>query len=198
MAVLCGLWLCSIHFGAVADEVEDQIDQAKGLYGEGLYRDALQELQYAIAQIQEKLNDSYVDLLPDPLPGWRAEAAEALTGGMMMMGGGTQLTRDYYQESGGAHVSIQLMADSPMLSAMSMMIANPMMMQVDPGTKPYRAGRSRGMIKHQQGTRTWEITLMIANRILVIVSGSDLGDKGPVEAYLNALDMAEIEKAFLG
>jgi len=85
-----------------------------------------------------------------------------------------------------------------MLGAMSMMLANPMMMQADPGTKPYRVGRNRGMIKHQQGTRSSEITLMIANRILVIVSGSDLSDEGPVEAYMKALDTARIEKAFLG
>jgi hypothetical protein len=180
---------------AQADEVEEQIDLGKQLYGEGDFRGAVDELQYAVSQIQEKLNEVYMELLPEPLEGWRADAPQAQTAGMAMLGGGTQISRSYYTDGGG-QVEIQIIADSPMLTAMSMMIGNPAMMQGEKGTKPYRKGRIKGMIKEQRDNI--EISLLVANRILITASGSGVKDKAVVESYLDAMDLRAIEKAFIG
>lgn len=180
---------------AQADEVLEQIDLGKELYGEGDFRGAVEELQYAISQIQEKLNEEYMGLLPEALDGWRADEPQAQTAGLAMLGGGTQISRSYHKDGGG-QVEVQIIADSPMLTAMSMMIGNPAMMQGEKGTKPYRQGRTKGMIK-EQGNKI-EISLLVANRILVTVSGSGVENKEIVESYLNAMDLRAIEKAFVG
>jgi hypothetical protein len=180
----------------LADEVEDQVDLGKQLYQEEDYRGAVEELQYAISQIQEKLNEEYMALLPEPLEGWRADEAQAQTAGMAMLGGGTQISRDYFPQDGKGQIQVQIIADSPMLTAMSMMIGNPIMMQGDRSTKPYRKGRIKGMIK--ENGNNIEITLLLANRILVVVKGTRVESTEPVEAYLDAMDLRAIEKAFLG
>jgi len=113
-----------------------------------------------------------------------------------MMGGGTTVSRDYFDEASRASVTIQLMADSPFLQAMSMMLSNPMMMQSDPSAKLYRLGRHRGMIKHQPNSDRWEISLMLANRILVQVTGKGVKSKDILETYLKALDLDAVKKAF--
>ncbi len=179
-----------------ADEISEQITLGLQAYQAGELRQSTQELQYAIAQIQEKLDSQYTTLLPDPLPGWNAGEAQAQSGGLAMMGGGTQVSREYTKDGGSEQVQIQLMADSPFLQAMSMMLSNPMMMQSDPDTKLYRHGRYRGMLKHRANSDQWEISLMVANRILVQVSGSGMPSKDAVEAYLEALDLDKIERAF--
>ncbi len=187
----------SVAGTALADEVEEQIDLGRQLYGEGDYRGSVEELQYAISQIQEKLNEQYMELLPEPLEGWQADEPQAQSGGgMAMFGGGTQVSRDYRNEQGAGQIHVQILADSPMLAAMSMMIGNPMLMQGEQGTKAYRKGRTKGMIKSRGGNV--EITLLVANRILVTVKGSNVSGKEPVEAYLDAMDLRAIEKAFSG
>jgi hypothetical protein len=179
-----------------ADEVADQINTATKDYQAGQLRQAVQDLQYAIAQIQEQLNAQYTKLMPAALPGWQAEEPQARSAGMAVMGGGTQVSRNYTKEGGGESVEIQLTADSPFLQAMAMMLANPMMMSSDPSTKLYHQGRYRGMIKHEAGSQDWEIDLMVANRILVQVTGHGMQDRSAAEAYLKALDLAAVEKAF--
>jgi len=179
-----------------ADEVTDQVQVGVDAYEAGDLRKAVQELQYAIAQIQEMLNAQYIKLMPEPLAGWSAEEPQAQTAAMSMMGGGTQVSREYRNKDSGESVKIQVMADSPFIQAMSMMLANPMMTQSDPSTKLYRHKGHRGILKHRANSKQWEISLLIANRILVQVNGRGLTSKAALEAYLNTLDLAEVEKAF--
>jgi len=179
-----------------ADEIIDQIEMGRQAYEAGELRQAKDELQYAIAQIQELLDNQYVKLMPEPLPGWVGEPAQAQTAGMAMMGGGTQLSRAYRNNATGESVELSLVADSPFLQAMSMMLSNPMMMRSEPGTKLYRLGKHRGMIKNPPGSDRWEISLMLANRILVQVQGDGLKDQSPAEAYLKALDLDAVQQAF--
>ncbi len=179
-----------------ADEITDQIDLGKTNYEKGELRQAKQELEYAIAQIQELLDNEYTKLMPEPLAGWNAEPPQAQTASMAMMGGGTQISRSYRNDATGESVELQIMADSPFLQAMSMMLSNPMMMRSDPDMKMYKLGRDRGMIKHAAGSSEWEISLLVANRILVQANGRGLKDETAVEAYLQALNMQEVEKAF--
>ena len=115
---------------------------------------------------------------------------------MAMMGGGTQVSRSYHQEGSNARVELQVTADSPFLQAMSMMLSNPMLMQSDPSTKMYRLGRHLGMIKHRPNSEEWEISLLLAGRILVQSKGSGLQSKEPAEAYLKAMDLKAVEQAF--
>jgi hypothetical protein len=193
--VLCGAAL-TLASHLAADEITDQVDIGVQAYKAGEMRQAIQELQYAIAQIQEQLDSQYTKLMPEPLEGWSAQEAQSQSAGMSMMGGGTQVSRDYNKNGGNESVRIQVMADSPFLQAMSMMLSNPMMMQSDPSSKLYRHGRHRGMIKHQRNSNQWEISLMVANRIMVQVSGNGLESEAPLEDYLKALDLAKVEKAF--
>jgi hypothetical protein len=79
---------------------------------------------------------------------------------------------------------------------MAMMLANPMMMQSDPGARLYRHGAHRGVLRHAPDSDQWEIGLLVANRILVQVEGRGLKSQEPVESYLKALDLKAVEQAF--
>lgn len=181
---------------SLADEVTEQIDAGRKAYDSGELRQAMQELQFAVAGIQQRLNERYVKLLPTPLAGWTAEEAESQGAGMTGMLVGTSVTRRYHKDSSGEGIEINLLADSPMLQAMMMMLSNPMLMQSDPGTKPYRHQGHSGFLKQDKASDTWELNLIVANRILVQISGHGLSDKEPLELYLKAMDLSAIEKAF--
>jgi hypothetical protein len=183
--------LTSLH----ADEITDQIDAARKSYEEGELRAAAQGLQFAIAGIQEKVNLSLLELLPEPLEGWKADEPEAVSSGMAAMITGTNLNRRYYREEGSGSLEISITADSPFLNMMTMMLSNPMMLQADPSTRIYTYSGRRGTIKQDKDAASWEINLIGNNNVLIQVSGSDI-DKETLEAYLKATDIEAVEKAF--
>jgi len=193
--LLAAAALLSVSVPTVADEVTDQIGVAQQAYEAGNLGQAVDELQYAVAQIQEKLKADYVKLLPEPLAGWTADEAVAQSGGMAALAGGSMMSRDYRKDSGES-VSLQIMSGGAMTQAFQMMLSNPMFMQMDPSAKMYRLKGNRGLLKHESGTKSWEISLMLRNGTMIQASGEGLADKGPVEAYLKAIDLKAVEEAF--
>ena len=93
---------------------------------------------------------------------------------------------------------MRIMADSPLISMMSMMLSAPMMMQADPNSRVYSHGRHRGMIKNDKDSGEIEITLMVGSRILIQITGRNGANQQAVEGYLKALNIDEIEKGLLG
>jgi hypothetical protein len=186
-------------FLALADPIEDQLDAAIKAYKAGDLRGAMNELKFAQADLQSKIDEKSKVIMPDPLEGWTADETEATSmgGGMMMgMGGGTQLSRTYRKIDNNQTVEIQIIADSPMIQMMAMMLNNPMMMQSDPSTKTFRHGSMRGMMKHEPGSRDYEASFMLGGRILLQVIGNNLEDDSAVKAYLDVMDMKKVEQTF--
>jgi hypothetical protein len=182
---------------ALADDVTDQLDAARKAYESGELRSAVDTLNFAIAKIQEQVTARLLQLLPGPLPGWQADAAQSESGGLAAMITGTNLSRRYYRPD-GAEVNLSLMADSPLLPMLTMFLSSPFMMQADPGTKPYSLKGQRGMLKHSPDSNDYEASLMVGNRILVQGKGTGLPDEKAVQEYLEALDLDAIQKAFGG
>lgn len=179
---------------AQADEITDQLDAARGAYESGDLRGAVDTLNFAVAAIQEQITQGLLKLLPEPIAGWQADPAESESGGLASMITGTNLSRRYFRDDGG-EVTLRLMANSPMLPMLTMFLSSPFMMQADPTTKPYSVKGQRGMIK-QETNGSVEATLMVGNTILVQAEGSPTAGKEAVQAYLEALDLGAIARAF--
>lgn len=179
-------------FGAVADEVSDQIELGLEAYQSNDYKVAIDELNYAIAQMQEKLNQENASLLPEALPGWSAGPVENGSAAMAMMGGGSNMSRDY--QKGDQSVSLSVTAGSPMMAAALTMINNPMLLNSDPNTKTYRYKRNKGMLQLSDGDI--EITLSVSGQIMVQARGSNT-DEATVKQYLDAMDFGKLQEALL-
>jgi hypothetical protein len=174
---------------ALADPVTDQIDAAKRAYASGDERVAIQALEFAAAQIRDKLKAQELELLPAPLPGWTAEEAVSDAGGIAAMFTGTNLTRTYRRQD-GASVTISITADSPLLSLVTSL------MQANPAATPYIHAGYRGVFEqHADGTS--RILLLVGTRIQVQLEGSGV-DQQTLEAYLDAIKLDQLEKALLG
>lgn len=180
-----------------ADDVTDQIEAARKAYEAGELRSAAQTLQFAAAAIQEKIDASLLELLPEPPEGWSAEAAQAQSGGMTALIAGRQIARRYHRDD-GAEVEVSITADSPFLAMMTMMLSNPMLLQADPAARVLTHEGHRGVVKHEQGTRQWEISLMVGNQILVQATGTGLSERAELETFLDAMDLEAVQKAFSG
>lgn len=179
---------------ALGDEVHEQLDAARRAYDGGDLRDSVQALQAAITEVQEKMLAKLRQLLPEPLPGWEADAPQSQTAGILTAIAGTNLSRHYFRED-GADVEISIVADSPMIGMMSMLFASPFLMQATPGTTSFTRDGHRGLIEHAEGSSDWELKLMIGDQTLIQITGAGLDSEEPLQDYLAAMDLTAIEQA---
>lgn len=193
-AILALLAAVSLNGAVMADEVTDQIQSAQRSYESGQLRAAVETLNFAIAKIQEQMTAGLLKLLPEPLPGWQADAAQSQSGGVAAMITGTNLSRRYVRED-GAEVSLSLMADSPMLPMLTMAMSMPFVMQANQDMKTYALKGNRGMIEHAADSDEYEITVMVGSRLVIQGTGTGIADAKPVEQYLEALDLEQIQKS---
>jgi hypothetical protein len=167
---------------ATADEILDQINQAIQLYKSGDFAGAASELEFATAQIRQLRAGEVSGALPQPLSGWTARDAETAAMGAAIFGGGTSASRSY--EKGDARIDIQIMTDSPMLQAVTMMLNNPMILSGS-GQKLIRVKGNKASLEWDgsQGT----INVVVLGNMLVTVEGRDC-TQDDLTAYAEAVD----------
>jgi len=172
---------------ALADEVTDSIHEAAKLYKEGNRAEAVSSLEYAAQLIRQQRGGSLEDLLPAPLPGWKAE--EATSQAMGMFGGGVSADRNYTK--GQSHISISLITDSPMLQGVMMMLANPMLASSDGGKLKKIKGK-KAMVKYNSADSQGEVQMVINQSVWIHLEGRDVSEEDML-AYMETLDFDILE-----
>jgi hypothetical protein len=167
-----------------ADDILDAIDQARKAYQSGDLGGAKQQLDLASQLIAQKNAEAFVALLPEPLPGWKAEKAQSQAVGTAIFGGASTATRTY-RNANGDTVEISITGDSAMLTAMAPILNNPMM--AGAMGKLVKVGTQRA-IQNPNG----DLTMVINNKFVVTVHGS--ADDAAKLAYANAIDIAKLSK----
>ncbi len=175
---------------AMADDVTDSINEGLQYYKDGQFTDAVSSLNYAEQLIQQKKSSGLETFLPDPLSGWEAEAASSQAMGAALMGGGITAERDYHKS--GSAIHIQIVADSPVLSSVMMMISNPMFATADGGKMVKIAGQ-KGILKHDAAQKSGDLQIVVANRFLVSVEGNGVSEQ-ELKDYAGAIDYNKMAK----
>jgi hypothetical protein len=128
-----------------ADDVTDAIDEGMSAYKAGNFADAATSLDYAAQLIRQKRSGDFAKALPAAPKGWKAEEGEG-TAAMGMLGGAVTANREYNRENEevSGHVTINIVADSPMMQGFLMMVSNPMIAASSPvaSSRPSTARRS--------------------------------------------------------
>ena len=166
-----------------ADDILDAIAQGRKAYEAGDLSAAKQQLDLASQLIGQKNAEAFAKLLPAPLPGWKAEKAQAQATGAALFGA-SAATRNYTNAK-GENVEVSITGDSAMIMQFGPMLANPAMAAAM--GKLIRIGSLRG-IQNQQG----DVMLMVQNKFLLNVTGS--ADAASKLAYANAVDVAKLSK----
>lgn len=180
----------------IADDITDQIKLGVTAYEDKDYRTAVEELKFVVAQLEKLKNKQNQTLLPEALEGWKSENKGGNNDSqiaMSMLGGGTSIKGKYTRKA--ERVEIEVLANSPLLSMMTMMLNNPAMMAGQKNTEPFRYKKAKGM-KKKNGD-TIEITLLLAGQIMIKVVGNHLKDEKVLSEYLDAFDLAKLKAALL-
>lgn len=187
--VIACIFGSSISVIALADDVTDTVEEAMVAYKNGEYKKASEDLSYVLEIINQKKGNDLKAYLPEPLSGWTADETVSQTAGASMFGGGTMLNRAYHKDD--ASVTIDMVMDSPMIQGVAAMIANPMIRSSD-GGELIRINREKAVVKYNAKEHSGEITLIVANRIMITIKG-DKVTKEDLMAYGNAIDVKKLK-----
>lgn len=170
---------------AYADDVTDQVNEAMTAYGKKDFPTAIAGLQAAVNLLQQMRADSYGALLPDPIQGWTADKVETISAGVAMAGGGTGASRKYHK--GDAVVTVSILADSPLLQAMSALASSGLAAMS--GMRTEIVNGHRTLYMKDDGA----FTSFIGDRVLVRVEGKGQPED-TLKQFLTAVDFAAVEK----
>jgi len=166
-----------------ADDIVDALDQARKAYQAGDLANAKQSADLASQLIGQKNAESFVAVLPKPLPGWSADDAQTSAIGSTAFGA-SQARRNYTHPNGD-HVDVQITGDSAMIAQIAPIMANPQF--AGAMGKIVRVGDQRA-IQNPQG----DVHVVVANKFLVVVSGS--APAAAKMSYAQAIDFAKLAK----
>jgi hypothetical protein len=177
--------LVAVAFPALAaDEILDAIDQARKAYQAGDMANAKQQLDLASQLIGQKNAETFAKLLPEALPGWKAEKAQAQAVGAVMFGGASAASRSYTNAKGD-HVDVSITGDSAMLMQFATLLNNPAL--AGAMGKLIKVNGLRAIQNHDG-----DVIIVVANKFVVNVTGS--ADAAAKLAYAQAVDTAKLSK----
>ncbi len=193
MVIIAALFIAA---PASADEIVEQLEAAIELYKEGNITEALEELDFATAQLRQKKGENMGDLFPEALPGWKAEEFESQAVGRAAFGGGITASRRYTKDGGG-EAEIEVMSDSPMIQTMGMLLNNPALAGADKDTKLIRINRQKALLKTEQKDRA-EVSFIVEGKVMVQVMVNGLDDAAEVaQAYAKKIDLKKLKELTL-
>jgi hypothetical protein len=130
------------------DQVQTFIKEAQDYYIKKEYKQAQLSLQDAINELNNLMSGQLVEVLPAEINGLKAVADGSNATGMGMMGGGMSINKRYENPTKPENeAEVTILANSPMLQAMSMYLGNPSMM--GQGYKSVRIGTQRAILKSE-------------------------------------------------
>jgi hypothetical protein len=170
---------------AYADDVTDQIHEALTAYDKKDIPTAIAGLDAAVNLLRQMRADVYGALLPNGIAGWTADKVETIAAGLAMAGGGTGASRKYHQ--GNAEVTVSILADSPLLQAMSALASSGL--AALSGMRTEIVNGHRTLYMQEDGA----LTSFIGDRVLVRVEGKGQPED-TLKKFLTAVDFAAVEK----
>jgi len=142
------LILFALSFKAIGQSQADTyIKEAQAYLAKKEYKQAQLSLQDAINDLNNILSQQIAESLPLEINGLKASGdSDVNPGAMGMMGGGMMISKRYVNPSKKENdADVQIISNSPMMSAMTMYLSNPSMM--GQGYKSIRIGSRRAIMK---------------------------------------------------
>ena len=181
-------------------QAENFIKEAQDFLVKKEYKQAILSLQDAINDINTMLAKQVAESLPAEINGLKADGeGEVSTAGMGMMGGGMQITKRYRHETSQQNeAEVQILANSPMLSTLSMYLTNPAML--GPGYKSVRVGTGRAILKTEMQDngsgqmRSTEIQIPLGQTLITIRANGFATEQDEL-AFATKLDLEKIRTA---
>jgi len=169
------------------------------------FKAAQLSLQDAINEINAYIAQEVLSQLPTEINGYKAETSDDQSNsmGMTLMGGGINITRTYNGATNKDKVEINIVANSPLVSSMTALMGNPMMMN-GANQKTIRIGSRRAILNKNSETEydenenekqvtNYELQVILG-QTLVTVKGNGFANEQAFTSFYQKIDFEKIAK----
>ncbi len=179
---------------ARSQEVPALLDEASGAYKSGNLEDARFKLQQALSGINQAIGRDILEMMPQQLGDMNAVAEEDNVTGMNTAFAGLFVSRHYKAEVN--HAEVEIMSDSPFLSAINVMLAMPVFLNSDPNQKRIKIDGQKALLTktpaQEEQLVSYDVQLVFGNTLFTFtVTGIEeenqvttLLDKIPVRGIM--------------
>ena len=171
---------------ARADDVTDQMDQARAAYQKHDLPTAVSALEAAANLLRQVQADALKATLPPVPSGWTADQVDTSAVAASMLGGGTTVSRTYHKAD--QQVDVQIITDSPMLQGMAMLINSPLAAAAGMKTVVV-GGRPMSYAPNDNSFMT-----LVGGKTIVKVSGNKATPEATLHDFIAAVDLVTLEK----
>jgi hypothetical protein len=179
----------TLNVFAMADEIESDIKNSLESYKSKKYGEAIVFLDSASQKIRKIKAGNIETVFPDPLIGWTAKNPESSAIGSMFMGGAISASRVYANNR--RTIRIEIVSDSPLISMVSGMLSNPMIVAASPMLNIKQIKGESAILEWDSMSKTGSAKVVIDNKILITISGNNCKEEDIID-YANAIDYGKI------
>jgi hypothetical protein len=184
---------------ARADEIGDQLDQARQYYQGGDITGAIGELEFVLQALRGKIGQELLATFPAPPDGWTAETGDGSgAGAIPFVAAGTMLSRTYTAPDGASSIEAQLMSGGGFLQGLAGMMMNPTMLAAQPNAKRVRVGREAGVVTYDAEQRSAQLMLDLGGKATVMLEGKGVASGEPLVELAQRWDLKKAKELLGG
>lgn len=193
LAILAGAACGLLALVARADEITEQLEQAKSYYEEGDVGGAIGELEFAIQALRGRLNGQLLETFPAAPAGWTASDDDSdASAAMPMMGNVVQ--RTYRKDGGDARIEARLMSGGGFMQGLASMFMNPAMLASQPNAKRIRIGRQNGVVIFDPADRSGQLMVDLGGKVSLMLEGSNLDGPEAMTGLAEGWDLEKVKE----
>lgn len=190
---------CLMLAQAARDEAIQSLETARDLLEHQSYVKAQDEINFALAKVNELLAAELLKFIPDAPEGWRRESANAAGLGQMgaFMGSANAITAsaDYYK--GDTHIQLTLssggiLGKTASLAALGQMYGK----ATEQGSKTIRIAGYTGTSEYEADSQSGNINLQVGEKISIRAEGDNIASTDALKTLIEKIDLAKLEKSF--
>ena len=177
-----------------AQDVHEKLNEAEASYSSGDLENARFALQQALQGINQAIGKDILTLLPDNLGGMDKISANDNVTGVTAGFAGLFVNRNYQGENKEA--SVQIMSDSPMITAINAMLAMPAFVNSDPNQKRIKIENYKALLTKSlddQGIVSYNIQMPFGSSMFTF-SSTGIPDENEVTTLLKNIPIDKIIK----
>lgn len=181
-----------------ADEIGDQLDQARQYYQGGDLTGAIGELEFVLQALRGRIAEALAATFPTPPPGWTVEAKDDQGSGTIPFVGGNMVGRTYRAPDGASSIEVQLMTGGGLLQGLAGMFMNPTVLAAQPNAKRVRVGRENAVATYDPAERSGQLVLDLGGKGTVMIEGKNLDSADPMIDLAQRWDLAKVKQLLGG
>ena len=178
---------------AVAQGLDPQLQEIRGLIREKRYPLALESLRLVARQIQDLRLEALAPAFPAAPSGWTALSTMSLAGEDEIWTDRLTAQRAYVAATGAARMDLTIDVNTPLGPTVALGF-NPLALNADPLSRVVEVGGEKGLLRSNPDTGEAELRILLGRDVLVSARGRGLSSSATLVDLARGVDFALLRR----